>query len=71
MEGLTERVTSPAFATSVGLAHWGMHQADLQTVRLNEVAARAKRRSEEGVLAPLVNAGDWLRRALLPERGEG
>jgi cell division protein FtsA len=71
MDGMIERVSSPAYATSVGLAHWGVRQADLQTVQLNEVVERKRRRSEEGVLAPLLNAGDWLRRALLPERGEG
>lgn len=70
MDGLIERVSSPAYATSVGLAHWGVRQADVQTLQLTETAARAKRRSEEGVFAPLLNAGDWLRRALLPEHGE-
>lgn len=71
MEGLIERVSSPAYATSVGLGHWGVKQADVQTMQLDEVVSRRQRRSEEGFLAPFVNAGDWLRRALLPERGEG
>jgi cell division protein FtsA len=70
MEGMIERVTSPAYATSVGLAHWGIREADRQTVELTQVAARARRKSEEGVLAPLLNMGDWLRRALLPEKAE-
>jgi cell division protein FtsA len=70
MEGLIERVSSPTYATSVGLAHWGVREADRQTLQLTEVAARAKRRSEEGIMAPLLNAGNWLRNALLPERGE-
>ena len=70
MDGMVERVSAPAFATSVGLTHWGVREADRQTVELSQVAARARRQSEEGFLAPLLNAGDWLRRALLPERGE-
>jgi cell division protein FtsA len=70
MEGLIERVSAPAFATSVGLVHWGVREADLQTLELTQMAARAKRRSEEGFFAPFLHAGDWLRRALLPERGE-
>ncbi len=71
IEGLIERVSSPAYATSIGLAHWGVREAERQTVELTQLAARARRRSEEGVLAPLLGMGDWLRRALLPERGEG
>jgi cell division protein FtsA len=70
MEGMAERVTAPAYATSVGLAHWGVREADRQTLELTKMEARARRKSQEGVLAPLVNAGDWLRRALLPERAE-
>lgn len=71
MDGMTERVSSPAYATSVGLAHWGVREADRQTVELTQVAARARRQSQEGVFAPLLNVGGWFRRALLPERGEG
>ena len=41
MDGLVERVSAPAFATSVGLTHWGVRQADRQTVELSQVAARA------------------------------
>lgn len=70
MDGLIERVSSPAYATSVGLAHWGVREADRQTIEMTQLAAHARRRSEEGVLAPLLGLGGWLRRALLPDRGE-
>jgi cell division protein FtsA len=71
MEGLIERVSAPGFATAIGLTQWGVREADRQTIELTRVAARARHRSEEGVLAPLLNAGEWLRKALLPERGDG
>lgn len=67
MDGMIERVSSPAYATAVGLAHWGMREADRQTLEITKTQARARRKSREGVLSPLVNMGDWLRRALLPE----
>lgn len=70
MEGMTERVSAPAFATVVGLAQWGVNEADSQTLELTKMEARARRKSREGVFAPLVNMGGWLRNALLPERGE-
>jgi cell division protein FtsA len=70
MEGMIERVSAPAFATVVGLAQWGVNEADSQTLELTKIEARARRKSREGVFAPLVNMGGWLRNALLPERGE-
>lgn len=63
-------MSAPAFATGVGLTQWGLHEADNQTLELTKMEARARRKSREGVFAPLVNVGGWLRNALLPERGE-
>lgn len=70
MEGMIERVSAPSYSTSVGLAQWGLREADSQTLELTKIEARARRKSREGVFAPLVNMGGWLRNALLPERGE-
>lgn len=70
IEGMVERVSAPAYATTIGLVHWGVREADRQTLELTKMQARARRKNKEGVLAPLMNAGSWLRAALLPERAE-
>ncbi len=66
MEGLIDRVSAPAFATSVGLVHWGVNQTEEQALQLTHATKRPHRR----VTNPVIGVGSWLRRALLPERVE-
>lgn len=70
MSGLTDRVSSPMFATSVGLADWGAREAERQMLQLTSAANRARRRQPRGVFSPVMEMGGWLKRALLPERVE-
>lgn len=70
MTGLVERVSATPFAASVGLVYWGVREAERQTTELTQAVAQRQRRRREGPLGSLVGVGDWLRRALLPERAE-
>jgi hypothetical protein len=70
MEGLIERVSSPSYATSVGLAHWGLREADRQAIEITQATARARNQRETGLFSPVLGFGSWLRRALLPERAD-
>lgn len=70
IEGLTDRIKSPAFASSVGLAHWGLREAEKQALELTLAAREREREGSGGFLSQLLGAVDWLRRALLPETGE-
>lgn len=68
--GMTDRVSAPMCATSVGLVHWGAREAEKQALEWTQVSARAANRQKEGILAPLLGFGGRLARALLPERTE-
>jgi cell division protein FtsA len=70
MEGLVDRVSSPAFATSVGLVQWGVKQNEEQALQLTQAAKRPNRRVGGNLLNPVLGVGGWLRRAFLPERVE-
>ncbi len=70
MEGMTDRISSPSFATSVGLVRWGLRRNDEQLLQVARVATRGNGRPTASVLTSLWGVGDWLKRALLPERGE-
>lgn len=68
--GLIDRVSAPAYATPVGLVHWGAREAEKQAIEWTQAATRAGSRRGEGVLAPVLGLGGRLMRALLPERTE-
>lgn len=59
LDGLSDRVSSPAFATSVGLARWG----------LAHTVAAPKRKSRIERSAPIPGSGvlGWAKKAFLPE----
>lgn len=61
IEGFTDRITSPAFATSVGLAVWGSKQNELQA-RVTESHLVTRNRPN-----PLGGVLGWAKRAFLPE----
>ncbi len=70
MEGFTDRITSPAFATSVGLVRWGLKRNEEQATQIARVATREQERSSRNIFKPVLGVGSWLKRALLPEQGE-
>ncbi len=70
MEGFTDRITSPAFATSVGLVRWGLKRNEEQALQIARVTTHENARSASNLFKPVLGVGSWLRRALLPEQGE-
>ncbi|MGB8646445.1 MAG: cell division protein FtsA [Anaerolineae bacterium] len=67
IEGLTDRISTPSFATSVGLVRWGLRQNEERVMEVARVAARAETTARGNLLSPVLNLGTWLKRALLPE----
>ncbi len=67
IEGLTDRISSPAFATPVGLVRWGLRQNEERALEVARVASHAEKRARANVLTPVLSVGNWLKRALLPE----
>lgn len=61
IEGFTDRLGSPAFATSVGLAAWGWKQSELEE-RIGSVQAREEHRKASALKGIL----GWAKRAFLP-----
>lgn len=59
IEGFTDRVSTAAFATSVGLLHWGWKQQEL--VALSASARNTPRKGN-----PMGGLFGWARRAILP-----
>lgn len=59
MDGLSDRVSSPAFATSVGLARWGLAHA--------ATVAKGKSRKERFAPQPGSGVFGWAKKAFLPE----
>ncbi len=59
VEGYTDRVAAPAFATSVGLGQWGLRQGQVMLAG----ASRREERRRSNTLGGLL---DWARRAFLP-----
>lgn len=59
IEGYIDRVSSPAFATSVGLALWGLRQGQ------SEATVAAQRHGHRR-LGPFSGLAGWARRAFLP-----
>ena len=59
LEGFTDRISSPAFATSVGLAAWGWKRSE--TAERATPAREAHRKSN-----PIDGIVGWAKRAFLP-----
>jgi len=61
LTGLVDRLSAPAFSTSVGLLHWAtaMQNKELPTAR-----GRRHRRPVKEVKMPHINVKDWLKRLL-------
>jgi cell division protein FtsA len=59
IEGFTDRVSSPAFATSVGLALWGLNQSRPDT-------AMPPPHQEHHKTNPIEGLFTWAKRAFLP-----
>jgi cell division protein FtsA len=70
LEGLTDRISSPSFATSVGIVRWGLRRTEEQATNIARVAAHGSNRPKGNLLSPLVRVGGWLKDRLLPEKGE-
>jgi cell division protein FtsA len=70
VEGLTDRISSPSFAASVGVVRWGLRRNEEQAASIARVATRGNGRPRVNLISPLVGVGGWLKRALLPEKGE-
>jgi cell division protein FtsA len=70
VEGLTDRISSPSFATSVGIVRWGLRRNEEQAANIARVTTRGNGRPSVSLISPLVGVGGWLKRALLPEKGE-
>ena len=68
--GLTDRISTPAFATSVGLVRWGISRNEERVTEVARVSAREEQTSHGGVFRPVVGFGNWIKRALLPGGGE-
>lgn len=61
MEGYTDRLKSPAFATSVGLAAWGWKQCELE-----ERTATVQAREDQHKSSTLKDLLGWAKKAFLP-----
>jgi cell division protein FtsA len=70
MEGFTDRISSASYATSLGLVRWGLKRNEEQALQVARVTAREDGRPSLNLFRPVLGVGGWLRRALLPERGE-
>ncbi len=70
MSGMTDRISSPTFATSVGLVRWGLRRNEEQALQLTGAAEQGHNRPRFNLLKPFLGIGNWLRSALLPEQGE-
>lgn len=70
MEGLTDRISTPAFAASVGIVRWGLRKSEEEATSVARVATRTAGRPSINALSPLLGLGGWLRDRLLPEKGE-
>jgi hypothetical protein len=49
---------------------WGLRRNEEQVLQVARVATRGDGRQIASVLTPLLGVGNWLKRALLPEKGE-
>lgn len=70
MEGLTDRISTPAFAASVGIVRWGLRKSEEEATNIARVATRTTSRPSMNPISPLLGVGSWLRDRLLPEKGE-
>lgn len=70
MEGLTDRISTPAFAASVGIVRWGLRKSEEEATNIARVATRTTSRPSINPISPLLGVGSWLRDRLLPEKGE-
>jgi cell division protein FtsA len=59
IEGFTDRVSSPAFATSIGLAAWGWRESEAQAIA-------APAHGGHHIENPFRGLAGWARRAFLP-----
>jgi cell division protein FtsA len=64
IEGFTDRISSSAFATSVGLLQWGWKQNESSAIGQQSKGAHKKSNLMDGLLG-------WARRAFLPENEKG
>ena len=60
VEGFTDKISLPAFATSVGLVEWGWKQDEAQ---MSVVAARSNGQHKPNPVGGLFT---WAKRAFLP-----
>jgi cell division protein FtsA len=70
VEGLTDRISSPSYAASVGIVRWGLRRNEEQSANIARVAIHGAGRPRVSLISPFVGVGGWLKRALLPEKGE-
>lgn len=70
VEGLTDRISTPAFAASVGIVRWGLRKSEEEATNIARVATRATGRPKINPISPLLGVGNWLKDRLLPEKGE-
>jgi len=63
IEGFTDRITSAAFATSIGLLQWGWKQHELNATVSRQVA---RKRSN-----PMGGLLGWAKKAFLPDTEKG
>ncbi len=70
IEGLTDRISSPSFATTVGLIHWGLKENEQKMLEVARVASHETPRPRGNIFRPVLGLGSWLKGALLPEKGD-
>lgn len=68
--GLKDRVSSPTYATSVGLLAWGLKRAEEQAAQVTRAHTRGNGRTRAEVRNPVLDLTKWLTHALLPGKGE-
>jgi cell division protein FtsA len=70
VEGLADRISSPTFATSVGLVRWGLRRTEEQATNIARVTTHAAAHPNRNLFSPVLGVGNWLKERLLPEKGE-
>lgn len=70
VDGLTDRISSPTFATSVGLVRLGLRRNEEQATEIARIATQGTPRPHINLFSPILGIGNWLKDRLLPEKGE-
>ncbi len=68
--GLTDRISNPSFATSIGLVRWGIAKNEERLTEVARVSAKPDKVARGNVFGSVLGLGDWLKRALLPGGGD-